>query len=671
MDDAQLVVAALEGDRGAFGAIYDRYADPIHDFCASLLRNRAEAGDALQETFLVAFEALGELSEPARLRPWLYAIAHRAILDRVSRDAGVDEGDDAGDLVWGAGPSEARLSRAELAEYVWQVAGGLDIRDRAMLDLHLRQGLEGRDLASATGVAPTQIDERLRRLEAQVDRSLGALVVARTGRRSCPELFAVLNGWDGRLTPEFRNEVNSHVNDCEVCNSRRRIAPSPLTLLAATPLAPAPAYLRSVVLGKAELEAQEREENPASGRLSASAGWTFNREGFPELGGEGPRRPTGVVPVPPRSPGFSGTRPTTVLPAAGAGVGIGAGAGRQGPAGPGGQWQGPAGPGGQWQGPAGPGGQWQGPADVTAARATAPTTYLPTVEPPTTPGDRDRRGALIGGLAGVIVLIAGVVFLLASRSNSKTPVAVGTTTSLSPTTAATDTTTTSAAFSLLPTTSIATTTTTIATVGHLVVGGPGSIALGVTTNTASVTVGNDGPAAIAFTATASGAGLSVDPASGTVASGTGEPLTVTLDRTMSPPGPYRGSIQIASAGGNKTVTVTATVDPGPVINLQMPQPITLAADNCSTTPPTTARANTSTVTVVVTSTAPPTEVVLHTQGGGGAPVSTMTPSGTVYLGTLGPFNSPGPVDWWITAIDANDVTATSAHQPLTVAVCPH
>jgi hypothetical protein len=40
--DAELVAAAMAGDRGAFAAICDRYADRLHDFCWSLLRGRDE-----------------------------------------------------------------------------------------------------------------------------------------------------------------------------------------------------------------------------------------------------------------------------------------------------------------------------------------------------------------------------------------------------------------------------------------------------------------------------------------------------------------------------------------------------------------------------------------------------------------------------------------------------
>ena len=47
--DSDLVSAASAGDQSALAEIYDRYADRIHDFCHSMLRDRHEAADAMQE----------------------------------------------------------------------------------------------------------------------------------------------------------------------------------------------------------------------------------------------------------------------------------------------------------------------------------------------------------------------------------------------------------------------------------------------------------------------------------------------------------------------------------------------------------------------------------------------------------------------------------------------
>ena len=72
--DAQLVAGVLAGDREAFAAVYDRYGDRLYDFAHSMLRQREDAEDAVADSFVLVAERLGQLRDPDRLRPWLYAV---------------------------------------------------------------------------------------------------------------------------------------------------------------------------------------------------------------------------------------------------------------------------------------------------------------------------------------------------------------------------------------------------------------------------------------------------------------------------------------------------------------------------------------------------------------------------------------------------------------------
>jgi RNA polymerase sigma factor (sigma-70 family) len=635
MDDAQLVVAARAGDPNAIEAIYDAYADGIHDFCASMLRNRAEATDAVQETFVVAFDSLEDLAEPSRLRSWLYALAHRAVRDVVAR-RGLPfyAGDE--DLVAPSGGPDESLSRAELAEFVWQATCGLDLAERVLLDLHLRQGLEGRDLAGAAGVPPPQLEGRVHRLEAHVERSIGALLVARTSRRTCPELFGVLNSGDGE---DLRERVTAHVDDCERCLSRRRIAPNPLTLLVTTPMAAAPAYLRRVVLAKAE-----------AGRDAAPVRWAFNREGFPELSagpviGDQGTDLTTITPAASTGPVFASTRDTTVMP-----VRSGAGALAAG---------GAVGAAGGWVSGGGGG-------DRRGGGGTAGGSGGDGGSPPTTvfrpPDDHDRRGALIGGLAGLIILIAAIVIVVSSRGHGSS----GTVGVTATTTATTVATTTTLAQVALPTVVSSSTVphTTVAPKGHLIVGSK-TLDLGVSATNVSVQIGNDGAAPADFTASTTGTGLTVSPPVGSLTAGASQTLQLTLDRSVAAPGAFTGSVLIASPAGNSTIPVTAMIDPGPMITNDVATPTTLSATSCPTYLATTK----ATVTATVTSAQPlNTAPVLHRMVSRVEKVDAMASTGGGgYTGVLGPFPTTGTVEWWIVAVDSAYVTTSSPHQFLTVA----
>ena len=92
----------------------------------------------------------------------------------------------------------------------------------------------------------------MNRLREQVERSLGALLVARLGRDDCTQLQTLLAQWDGRFTPLWRKRVARHVDGCEVCAERRRVLASPMALLAAAPLVPAPLALRSLTLDRVD-----------------------------------------------------------------------------------------------------------------------------------------------------------------------------------------------------------------------------------------------------------------------------------------------------------------------------------------------------------------------------------------------------------------------------------
>jgi len=273
--DTELVTGVLAGDRDAFAAVYDRYADRLHDFCWSVLRDREEAADAVQDTFVLAAQRLAQLNDPERLRPWLYAVARSVALRRVRARKRVvlDEVEDMADT--DPGPHRAAEQEA-LRDLVWTAAAGLSERDRALLDLHVRQGLEGAELGEAMGVSTNHAYVLLTRLRDQVERSLGALLIARLGRADCVELDALLSDWDGRFSPLMRKRVARHVDACDVCTERRRVAVSPFALLAAVPLLPAPLLLKDRVMAEVSLVAVQR---PIVTPLPLPRAWPKSKRG--------------------------------------------------------------------------------------------------------------------------------------------------------------------------------------------------------------------------------------------------------------------------------------------------------------------------------------------------------------------------------------------------------
>ena len=254
--DAELAVAAAAGDRNAFAGIYDRYADRLHDFCIGMLRDRDSAADCVQDAFCIVSTSLGGLREPDKLRPWLYSIvrneAHKRLRE-LKRERPSDEMPDV--VSHDAGP-DTMAQRLELANLISEAAGGLSDRDQAVLELAYRQGLDGPELAMALGVTQTNANTMVGRLRETIERSLGALLVARriqANPSSCPELAAVLHGWDGKFNILMRKRIARHIESCDACEDLRSRAVSPAALLGAPVFIPAPAWLKNSVMKDFEL----------------------------------------------------------------------------------------------------------------------------------------------------------------------------------------------------------------------------------------------------------------------------------------------------------------------------------------------------------------------------------------------------------------------------------
>ncbi|MDQ2651039.1 MAG: RNA polymerase sigma factor, partial [Actinomycetota bacterium] len=278
-DDKTLVAAARRGDDSAWGVIYDRYADKLHDHCFRILRDRDEAADALHDAFIAASRNLHQLRDPDRLRPWLYSISRHCALRRLKARDRVELTDAPDDMTAPDPDLDRGLAAEELGELVWAAAAGLNPRDQALLDLSVRQGLEGQDLADAMGTSLSNSYVMLSRMRDQVERSLGALLIARLGRDDCEELDGLLAGWDGKFSPLLRKRVARHVDGCEICSHKRSTVASPLALLAVVPVTPAPAMLKGRIISS--VRNWEVHDGP-------SVKWT--KDGFAALEAGGARR---------------------------------------------------------------------------------------------------------------------------------------------------------------------------------------------------------------------------------------------------------------------------------------------------------------------------------------------------------------------------------------------
>ena len=251
--DAQLVTAYLSGDRNALASIYDLYAPGLFDTAAAMLSDRHDAADMVQDVFCIAAERLNQLRDPDRLKPWLYAVLRNEVYRRTKKRKRTTPTDFQSETVpevvaaFDPNAEGAAASFDELAGLVRSAAAGLDERDRLVLELSVRQGLSGADLADALGISAEQSYSLVHRMRDRIEKSLGAFTVAKMGSHDCKELVTIISGWNGEFSVLIRKRVVRHIDECSLCE-KTRSKYAPLALFGAAPVILLPIGLREKVL---------------------------------------------------------------------------------------------------------------------------------------------------------------------------------------------------------------------------------------------------------------------------------------------------------------------------------------------------------------------------------------------------------------------------------------
>lgn len=80
-----LVRAAQDGDRDAFGLLFQRYRAGIVALAMRRLRHADEAEELAQDVFVQAMQKIGQLRVPEAFGGWLRQIVHRMALNRIAR----------------------------------------------------------------------------------------------------------------------------------------------------------------------------------------------------------------------------------------------------------------------------------------------------------------------------------------------------------------------------------------------------------------------------------------------------------------------------------------------------------------------------------------------------------------------------------------------------------
>lgn len=153
--DGDLVLSARQGDDGAFGRLYERYARIVHALLLARVP-RADVDDLVQDVFLAAWNRLDRLRDPAAFGGWVATIARNRATDFHRQGA------ESVELPEDLAAHDATADRAEALAALAAIRS-LPEAYRETLVMRLVEGLTGPEIAERTGLTAASVRVNLHR----------------------------------------------------------------------------------------------------------------------------------------------------------------------------------------------------------------------------------------------------------------------------------------------------------------------------------------------------------------------------------------------------------------------------------------------------------------------------------------------------------------------------
>lgn len=193
--DSDLVLAALSGSDSAFEELQRQYSSHIYRKILSITRNREDADDALQDTFLRAYTKLKSFEGRSEFKTWLMQIGINSALviarkrrtwSRIFVEPTAPSESESSPLdFWDASlDPEQTCDQRQRVDSIVRAVQKLEPKLRSALEVRIFQGFSMKEISDALGISLPSVKARLHRARNRVLRSPALRKSGLTGLRA-------------------------------------------------------------------------------------------------------------------------------------------------------------------------------------------------------------------------------------------------------------------------------------------------------------------------------------------------------------------------------------------------------------------------------------------------------------------------------------------------------
>jgi RNA polymerase sigma factor (sigma-70 family) len=169
LQDSLVIKRVLDGDRNAYAFLVDRYKAMVYTLALQITKNREEAEEVAQETFIKAFRSLKSFQGKAKFSSWLYRIVYNTAISHLrQKEKGrisIDETNIPNTVYEDSRRNHESLSVDERKKYLELALAKLDPEERFFVILYYYEERELEEIAQIAGITKTNTKVMLMVLE--------------------------------------------------------------------------------------------------------------------------------------------------------------------------------------------------------------------------------------------------------------------------------------------------------------------------------------------------------------------------------------------------------------------------------------------------------------------------------------------------------------------------
>ena len=190
-NDQLYITKVINGDTNAFGFLVDSYKGMVFSLAFKMIKNREEAEEVSQDTFIKAYKNLSKFKGDSKFSTWLYRIAYHACLDCIKKSKQHHHSFEINEITFNQIKSVENvlegIERKERAEIMNDCLLKLPEEERSIIWMFYYDELSLKEIIEVTQLSEANIKVKLHRARKKlltiVEKNVEPEIVSHYGRK--------------------------------------------------------------------------------------------------------------------------------------------------------------------------------------------------------------------------------------------------------------------------------------------------------------------------------------------------------------------------------------------------------------------------------------------------------------------------------------------------------